>query len=119
LPVTARLSQRFYERFGDEIASEFVDWFNAVDATYQQQLRELNDLNWLRFKAEMDARFAQSEARLSEKFSDKLAETKSDISYKVSETESRLMKWMFIYWSGTVLSLGGLMVAVLAVVLRR
>jgi hypothetical protein len=92
LPVTARLSQRFYERFGDEIASEFVDWFNAVDSTYQQQLRELNDLNWLRFKAEMDARFAQFELRF--------ADMKSD-----------LMKWMFIYWSGTVLSLGALMIA--------
>ena len=108
MPVTARLSRKFYERFGDEIAGEFVDWFNAVDATYQQQLRELNDLNWERFKAEMDARFAQCEARLTEKFSDKLADTKADI-----------MKWMFIYWSGTVLSLGGLMVAVLAIVLRR
>jgi hypothetical protein len=119
VPVTAKLSRKFYERFGDDIAGEFVDWFNAVDSTYQQQLRELNDLNWERFKAEMDARFAQfraemdvrfaqCEARLTEKFSDKLADTKADI-----------MKWMFIYWSGTVLSLGGLMVAVLAIVLRR
>lgn len=49
--MTARLSRKFYERFGDEIAGEFVDWFNAVDTTYQQQLREQNDLNWERFKA--------------------------------------------------------------------
>ena len=102
MPVTARLSRKFYERFGDDIVSEFVDWFNAVDSTYQQQLRELNDLNWERFKAEMHATIAQSEARLTGKFSDKLTDTKSD-----------LMKWMFIYWSGTVLSLGGLMIALL------
>jgi hypothetical protein len=94
LPVTARLSKRFYERFGDDIATEFVDWFNAVDSTYQQQLREINDLNWQRFEAKMDARFAQFEARFSEMRAD-------------------LMKWMFIYWSGTVLSLGGLMIALL------
>ena len=94
MPVTARLSRKFYERFGDEIAGEFVDWFNAVDSTYQQQLRELNDLNWERFKAELHATIAQSEARLIGKHSD-------------------LMKWMFIYWSGTILSLGGLMVALL------
>ena len=94
MPVTARLSRKFYERFGDEIAGEFVDWFNAVDSTYQQQLRELNDLNWERFKADMHATVAQSEARIAAKFSD-------------------LMKWMFIYWSGTMLSLGGLMVALL------
>jgi hypothetical protein len=92
LPVTARLSLKFYERFGDEIATEFVDWFNAVDSTYQQQLREQNDLNWERFKAEMDARFARIEATI--------ANAKSD-----------LMKWMFIYWSGSVITLCGSMIA--------
>jgi hypothetical protein len=96
LTVTARLSRKFYERFGDEIAGEFVDWFNAVDSTYQQQLREQNDLNWERFKATMDARFSHFEAR----FTEKLAELKSDV-----------MKWMFIYWSGSILTLGGLMIA--------
>jgi len=79
---------------GDEIAGEFVDWFNAVDSTYQQQLRELNDLNWERFKADMHATIAQSEARLGDKITEHL-------------------KWTFIFWSGTVLSLGGLMVALL------
>jgi len=102
LPVTARLSRKFYERFGDEIAGEFVDWFNAVDSTYQQQLRDLNDLNWERFKAELHAAIAQSEARLTEKFSDKLSDVKGS-----------LMKWMFIYWSGTMLSLVSLVVVLL------
>jgi len=113
LPVTARLSQKFYERFGDEIASEFVDWFNAVDTTYQEQLRELNDLNWERFKAEMHAAIAQAEARLIEKISQletRLTETFGD---KLSDTKSDIMRWMFIYWSGTILSLGGLMVVLL------
>ena len=48
VPVTAKLSRKFYERFGDDIAGELVDWFNAVDLTYQTQLRELNELNWER-----------------------------------------------------------------------
>ena len=34
VPVTAKLSRKFYERFGDDIANELVDWFNMVDATY-------------------------------------------------------------------------------------
>ena len=78
-----------------------MDWFNAVDSTYQQQLRDLNDLNWERFKAEMHATVAQSEARLTEKFSEKLSDLKGD-----------MMKWMFIYWSSLALSLGGLIIAV-------
>ena len=85
MPVTARLSKKFYDRFGDDIAGEFVDWFNAVDSTYQQQLRDLNDLNWERFKAELHSAIAQSEARLT--------------------------KWMFIYCSSTVLTLVGVIIA--------
>ncbi len=44
VPVTAKLSRKFYEAFGDEIANELVEWFNAVDATYCADLRELNEL---------------------------------------------------------------------------
>ena len=58
-----------------------------MDSTYQQRLRDLNDLNWERFKAELHSTIAHSEARLT--------------------------RWMFIFWSGTVLSLGGLMIALL------
>jgi len=29
VPVTAKLTQRFYEKLGDEIANELVNWFNA------------------------------------------------------------------------------------------
>ena len=27
MPVTARLSQLFYERVGEQVANELVDWF--------------------------------------------------------------------------------------------
>ena len=60
MPVTAKLSQKFYERLGDEIANELVDWFNAVDATYRSDLRELNELNYARFDAKVDQRFAEA-----------------------------------------------------------
>lgn len=60
MPVTARLSGKFYERFGDEITNEPVDWFNAVDATYQAQLKDVNELNWDR----MGSRFSAFDARI-------------------------------------------------------
>ena len=114
MPVTARLSQKFYERFGDDIAGEFVGWFNAVDSAYQLQLRDLNDLNWERFKSEMDARFAQSEAKLTEKLAqsearltDRITRVEVQLTGKLSDMKGDLMKWMFIFWSGSVLPLGG------------
>ena len=77
MPVTARLSKRFYDVFGEEIATELVDWFNAVDATYRADLRELNELNFARFDAKLEQRLAQ---------------VKSD-----------LVKWMFVFWAPTAL----------------
>ena len=63
MPVTARLSRKFYETFGDDIVGELVDWFNQVDATYRGDLRALNELNFARFDAKMEQRFAEQDAK--------------------------------------------------------
>ena len=93
MPVTARLSKRFYDVFGEEIATELVDWFNAVDATYRADLRELNELNFARFDAKLEQRLAQ---------------VKSD-----------LVKWMFVFWAPTALGLIGASIGVINLLLRR
>lgn len=65
MPVTVKLSRKFYERFGDELTNELVEWFNLVDATYRGDLRELNELNFARFDAKLGQRLAELEARLT------------------------------------------------------
>ena len=64
MPVTAKLSRKFYETFGDDIANELVDWFNQVDATYRTELRELNELNFARFDAKLEQRIAEVKAEV-------------------------------------------------------
>ncbi len=100
MPVTARLSQRFYERLGDNVANELVDWFNLVDATYRKDLKDLNELNFARFDATLGQRFAEADATLEQRFGD---------------FETRLMRWMFTFWSTTLLALAGLALAVMRV----
>ncbi|MBA3655715.1 MAG: hypothetical protein H0W69_00005, partial [Gemmatimonadaceae bacterium] len=92
MPVTAKLSRKFYERFGDEITGELVDWFNAVDTTYQTQLRELNDLNWERFKAELHAAKAELRGEMNAGF--------AEMRLEMERFRSSMMKWMFVYWTG-------------------
>ncbi|MGH7651128.1 MAG: hypothetical protein ACREMS_04730 [Gemmatimonadaceae bacterium] len=70
MPVTAKLSRKFYEKLGDDVANELVEWFNLVDATYRFDLRELNELNFARFDAKVEQRFAQLEARLEKRLGD-------------------------------------------------
>jgi hypothetical protein len=154
MPVTAKLSRRFYERLGDEIANELVEWFNAVDATYRSDLRETNEANFARFMASVDQRFAEADARLVKRFGEqeakfekrfgeldakfekrfveqdakfekRFSEQDAKFEKRFAELDVRLekrfgdmqalmadfrtdiMKWMFVYWTGTMVALAG------------
>jgi hypothetical protein len=114
MPVTAKLSRNFYDKFGDDIANELVNWFNQVDATYRNDLRELNELNFQRFDAKLEQRVTASEARLVERITELRAEMHVGFANLETRMEQRLgaqMKWMFGFWLGTLLPLAGLMIA--------
>ena len=86
MPVTAKLSRKFYGTFGDEIANELVDWFNQVDATYRSELKELNELNFARFDVKVEQRFAESAARVDRRF----AEAKVELEHRFTEAKVEL-----------------------------
>jgi exonuclease VII large subunit len=158
MPVTAKLSRKFYDTFGDEIANELVEWFNQVDATYRADLLQLNELNfdrfeakldqhmtqldvkWSRiwqeldakleqrlaqleaklehriaqFKAEVDSRFQQLDAQWERRWSEldaKLERRVADLRVELSSQRAELIKWMFVFWAGTVVPLAGLILA--------
>src|SRR3989475_11337281 len=101
MPVTAKLSRKFYETFGDELANELVEWFNQVDATYRSDLRELNELNFARFRAEVEAGFARADAKLDLRIGEVRAELRAgfaDVDIKLAQLETRLTKRMFAFW---------------------
>ena len=110
MPVTAKLSGKFYERFGDEIANELVDWFNAVDATYQAQLKEINDLNWARMETRFDAFDARMEA-FEAKMIARMDAFESRMEAQFQRFRSEMLLWMFAFWSATVIPLIGVMLA--------
>jgi len=111
MPVTAKLSRKFYERLGEDVANELVDWFNAVDATYRNDLREINELNFQRFDARVEQRFAQfrveSERQLAELRMD-LREEIAGVRNQLADTRAELLKWMFGFWIATLAPLAGL-----------
>ena len=91
MPVTATLSRAFYERLGDDITNELVNWLNAVDESYRTDLRELNELNYARFEARLDA---------------KLQTLKTELHAQKAE----LIKWMFVFWAPTALGVVAILV---------
>ncbi len=80
--MTAKLSREFYDRFGDKVVDELVGLLNDVDATFKAELREQNDRNLALFDAKLEQRLA--------------------------ELKAELIKWMFLFWLGTVATMLGL-----------
>ena len=136
MPVMAKLSRKFYDTFGEDIANELVEWFNQVDATYRADLRELNELNFQRFDAKLEQRIGEvrgeirqlgTELRaemkqnvgvLEAKLDRGLAEVRADMGLlgsqldkRLAELRAELIRRMFLFWVGTVVSVGGLVVA--------
>ena len=95
MPVTARLSKRFYDVLGEDVVNELVDWFNAVDLTYRTELRDLNELNFARFDAKLEQR---------------LAELRAEFRQELAELRTDLLRWMFGFWITTLLTLAGLLI---------
>jgi hypothetical protein len=103
MPVTARLSKAFYDRLGDDIANELVDWFNQVDLTYRTDLRELNDLNFARFDAKVGERMAGLRNEVELQF----AKLRGELLDRIRDTKVSLLRWMFGFWIGTALVIIG------------
>jgi hypothetical protein len=104
VPVTARLSQKFYETFGEDVTNELVEWFNSVDATYRADLRELNELNFGRFDAKVGERLADLRGSVRAE----LAQLETRLSGRLDQAKSGLLTWMWTCWVSTLLGLGAL-----------
>ena len=115
MPVTAKLSRKFYEKLGDDVANELVDWFNSVDATYRSDLKELNELNFARFDAKVEQRIAELRAEIQVR----IAELKSEmhagfarVDQRFAELETRLTKRLFAFWIAQAATTAGLVLGV-------
>jgi hypothetical protein len=136
MPVTARLSKRFYEVLGEDVANELVDWFNAVDLTYRADLRELNELNYARFGAKLEQRIAElgtalrqeitglrAELRLEfrsglqqvsidvQKLRTELEQVRIEVRTGLAQVRTELLRWMFGFWVTTLIGIAGLLIA--------
>lgn len=100
MPVTAKLSSEFYEKFGDKIADELVNWFNQVDASYRSEFRDLFEVHFSRFDAKLEQRLAEVRAELDAKI-DRLSVT---LERRLGEQT----RWLFGAWAVVLASVIGL-----------
>jgi BMFP domain-containing protein YqiC len=127
MPVTATLSRKFYERFGDDLTNELVNWLNQVDATYRGEFRELFEVHFGRFDAKLEQRVAQLDAKQEQRiaqldakleqrtaqleakldqrttqFEAKIEQHTALIDAKLERLKTELLRWNFLFWIGTL-----------------
>ena len=136
MPVTARLSRKFYERFGDDVAGELVDLLNTMDASYRAEYRELLDARLAQFAAELRqvvgelraglrsemasldsglrAEMAMLNAGLRSEMTGLRAEVnaelgllRAEVTVRLKSQETRLLRWMIGLWITSMLALAG------------
>jgi hypothetical protein len=119
VPVTARLSKAFYDRLGEQVTNELVGWFNDVDATYRNDLKDLNELNFARFDAKVEQRFAQYDAKWEQRFAQydakweqRFADFEVKIEKRMTALEVRLeqslaaqTRWMYLAWAVQIVAI--------------
>jgi hypothetical protein len=121
VPVTAKLSKRFCDVLGEDVANELVDWFNAVDLTYRSELRELNELNFARFDAKLEQRLAElggapdraadRNRRPPVELRTEIAGLRGEVRTGLQQVRTELLRWMFGFWVSTLIGIAGLLIA--------
>jgi len=105
MPITAKLSRQFYERFGDEVVNELVEWLNTVDLSYRQEFKDLFDANFAR----LEMRLSEMERRLEDRLELRLAQVQAELRGElrqevgrleaaIARSESRVIAWCFGFW---------------------
>ena len=97
-----------------------------MDATYKADLKETNELNWERFKATLHEEISLLRGELRGEISSlrsellgeisslrgelrgEMSSQRGDLRSEMKAMQTDLMKWMFIYWSGTVAAIIGM-----------
>jgi len=116
MSVTANLSHRLQQTLGVEAGNEMVDWMNRMDAQ-RAELRDLNELNFSRIEArfsQMDARFNEFDARLGTMDAGIRRDLQAGLTrleLKIEQRTADIMKWSFVFWVGSVLTITGALAA--------
>jgi hypothetical protein len=103
MPVTTTLLLKLRETLGDEAANDLVTWVDEATARELGHIRELAELHYSRFDARLDQRLADLRADLYGRI--------EALRTELAVQRGDLIKWMFLFWVGTIVPLAGLMVA--------
>jgi len=96
------LLQRLQETLGDEATVDLVAWLNEAAGMSREAMRGVADLYFVRFDARLEQRLAGVRAELQREV--------ARLDTSLANQRAELIKWMFIFWVGTIVPLAGLII---------
>lgn len=103
MPVTSILLQRLQESLGDAATNDLFEWWEEAATVNRAAVREVADLYYARFEARLEKGLAEVRSEI--------AMARSDLDSRLANQRADLLKWMFMFWIGTLVPLAGLIVA--------
>jgi len=99
-----------------QLATELVEWFNAVDATYRSDVRAIADAQSARIDAQMGqlrAELRQEIGGLGADLRQEIGELRAEMRAGFTRADERLngrmeglkaelLRWMFLFWVGSM-----------------
>ncbi len=117
MPVTAKLSREFYDRFGDKVVDELVGLLNDMDTAFRAELLDINERNFQRFEAKLEQLISELGAELRSEMAAMGTGLRAEMAGLRAEMaglrtgmeglKAELIKWMFLFWLGTVATMLG------------
>lgn len=114
MPVSARLLQSLHESLGNDATNDLLAWWEEAATVNRAAVREVADLYYARFEARLEKGLAEvrSEMAMTRSEMDKgFSEVRSELDSRMANQRADLVKWMFMFWVGTIVPLAGLVIA--------
>jgi len=89
--------------------------FDRFEAKLDQRITRL-DAKWSRMWQELDAKLEQLEAKVHGQIAEldaKWERRAGELRVELNSQRAELIKWMFVFWAGTLVPLAGLMLALM------
>lgn len=126
MAVVIKIPPALDKVLGDEAASASVDVLNQVDAAQRNGLERALDLRLQTLKEAIEQRFDLTDEKIklavkeATQYTDqRLTELEARIDTKIAQSQTTLIKWMFTFYVGSVVTISGLIIAYLQLFLKQ
>jgi len=92
---------------GDDATNDLFAWWEEAATVNRAAVREVADLYFARFEARLEKGLAEVRSEMDKGFS----KVRSEMDVRLADQRADLVKWMFMFWVGTIIPLAGLMIA--------